>query len=259
MEARPFSLVKWYMDCVTEAGDVVIVYCADLRWHGVHAVLCSVLEGHEEHVGTRSSISSYRVSSEGGRISAELPKLGVSGTWEADAAAVERTVYENGTGSVHWNCLQPRSLVHVRVGDRELSGLGYAECLTMTIPPWQLPMRQLRWGRFVSPRDSLAWVDWQGPHNTRFAICNGVALMPLTVSESEVTVDGAVLRIEASLPLRSGRLGSTILPGAPAIAKLLPLSIFNVEEHKWRSRGELVTEDRTSRGWVIHEVVHWKI
>src|ERR1017187_10235981 len=234
------------MDCVTEAGDVVIVYCANLCWHGVHAVLYSVLEGNEEHVGTRSSISSYRVSCEGGRISAELPKLGVCGTWEADAAPVERTVYENGTGHVHWNCLQPRSLVHVRAGDRELSGLGYAECLTMTIPPWQLPMLELRWGRFVSLRDSLAWVDWKGPHNTSFAICNGVVLMPVTVSESEVAADGAVLRIEASLPLRSGRLGSTILPGAPAFAKLLPLSIFNVEEHKWRSRGELATEDRTS-------------
>jgi hypothetical protein len=252
-------LVKWYMDCVTEEGDVAIVYCADLRWHGVHAVLCSVLEGNEEHVGTSTSISSYRVSSDGGRISADLPKLGVSGTWEADAAPVERTVYEHGAGHMHWNCLQPRSLVRVRIGDRELSGLGYAECLTMTIPPWQLPMCQLRWGRFVSPQDSLVWVDWQGTYETSFAIMNGNEFKPLTVSETAVAVDGTTLRIEAGLPLRSGRLGSTILPGAPAIAKLLPLSIFNVEEHKWRSRGELAAQDRTSGGWVIHEVVHWKI
>jgi hypothetical protein len=246
------------MDCVTDAGDVVIVYCADLRWHGVHALLCSVLEGNEIQVGTRTSISSFRVSSDGGRISAELPKLGVSGTWEADATAVERTVYEHGTGRVHWSCLQPRSLAHVRVGDRELNGLGYAECLTMTIPPWQLPMRELRWGRFVSPQDSLAWVDWQGPYSTSFANHNGKELTPHTVSESEVAVDGATLRMEAGLPLRSGRLGSTILPGAPAIAKLLPLSIFKVEEHKWRCLGKLAMRERTSSGWVIHEVVHWK-
>jgi hypothetical protein len=217
-----------------------------------------VLEGIKEQVGTRTSISSFRVSSEDGRISAELPKLGVFGTWEADTKGVERTVYEHGTGRVHWNCLQPRSLARVQIGDREMCGLGYAECLTMTGPPWKLPMRQLHWGRFVSLQDSLAWVDWQGTYNTSFAILNGEELMPLTVSESEVAVDGATLRIEAGMPLRSGRLGSTILPGAPAIAKLLPLSIFNVEEYKWRSRGELAAPDRTSRGWVIHEVVHWK-
>ena len=247
------------MDCVTDAGDVVIVYCADLCWHGVHVTLCSVLEGNEEHVGTQTSISSYRVSSDGGHISVDLPKLGVSGIWEADATPVERTVYEQGARRVYWNCLQPRALVRVRIGDRDLCGLGYAECLTMTIPPWQLPMRQLRWGRFVSPQYSLAWLDWQGPYSTCFAICNGTELMPLTVSETEVAVAGATLRIEAGLPMRSGRLGSTILPGAPAIAKLLPLAVFDVEEHKYRSRGELTAQDRISTGWVIHEVVHWEI
>jgi hypothetical protein len=246
------------MDCVTDQGDAVIVYCADLCWHGVHALLGSVLFGNERESGTRTSISGYKISCDDSRISVNLPKLGVSGDWQADAATVERTVYERDGGCVHWNCLQPRSVVRVRVADRELSGLGYAECLTMTIPPWQLPMRQLRWGRFVSSEDSLAWVDWQGAHNASFAIMNGEEYKPLTVSESEVALPGATLRIEAGLPLRSGRLGSTILPGSSRLKKLLPLSILNVEERKWRSRGMMTANDRTSTGWVIHEVVHWE-
>ncbi len=252
-------MVKWYLDCVTDAGDAVIVYCADLRWHGVHAVIGSVLSGDERHVGTRTSISGYRISCDDLRIAVNLPRLGVSGDWEADAAPVERTVYEQDAGRVHWNCLQPRSVVRVRIGDREWSGLGYAECLTLTIPPWQLPMRQLRWGRFVSPQDSLAWVDWQGAYDTSFAILNGEEYRPLTVSESEVALPGATLRIEAGLPLRSGRLKSTILPGASGLRKLLPRSIFNAEERKWRSRGILTANDRSSAGWVIHEVVHWEV
>jgi len=259
VQASAFSLVKWYMDCVTEAGGVAIVYCADLRWHGVHATLSSVLTGDDELIGTRTSISHHKLTFDGGCISADLPKLGVSGLWEADAPPVEHTVFEQDSGRIHWNCLQPRSRVHLRVGDRELSGLGYAECLTVTIPPWQLPMRQLRWGRFVSPQDSLAWVEWKGSFNTSFAILNGEECEPQTVSESEVIAPNATLGIEPGLPLRSGRLRSTILPGAPALGKLFPSSLFNAEERKWRSRGVLTAPDRVSTGWVIHEVVQWKL
>jgi hypothetical protein len=257
--ASSFSLIKWYLDCVTDEGEVTIVYLAELRWHGVHLHLASVVGGIEESMGTRSSMSPCRLSSNGGRICAEHAKLGVLGIWEADATAVERTVYENGSGYVRWNCLQPRSLVQLRVKDRELTGLGYAECLTLTIPPWQLPMRQLRWGRFVSPEDSLAWVDWQGPFSTNFAIHNGEETKLNTVTEAEVRFPGATLTIERGLALRSGRLGSTILPGIPALGMLLPSSLFNVEECKWRSRGTLVTKDRGSSGWVIHEVVQWSV
>lgn len=259
MKARPFSLVKWYMDCVTDEGSVAILYCADLHWHGVHAQLSSVLSGNKQPAVTRTSISRHQISNDGGRISAALPKLDVSGVWEADAAPFERTVYERDTGCVRWNCLQPRSRAHVRIGDRELSGAGYAECLTITIPPWRLPLRRLRWGRFVSPQDCLTWIDWHGAYNTCFAIYNGNERMPLAVSDSEVVVDDARLEIEAGVALRSGKLGTTILPGAPGLGKLLPFSIFNVDERKWLSRGSMTTKDGTSTGWVIHEVVRWEV
>jgi hypothetical protein len=62
-----------------------------------------------------------------------------------------------------------------------------------------------------------------------------------------------------SFPLRAGRLGATVLPGAPALGKLLPRSLRNIEEQKWRSRGVWKAQDGSSHGWVIHEVVHWKL
>jgi len=249
VHASPFSLVKWYLDCVTDDCDVAIVYCAEMRWRRVHATVGSVLFGDGRGVSTRTSLSRHRVSRDSSLISAELPKLGVSGCWEAGEIPFERVVYENGVGRVQWNCLQPRSDVRVRVGDRELHGIGYAECLTLTIPPWQLPMQTLRWGRFASSEHSLAWVDWQGPFNTSFAVLDGKECKPLMVSESRVTVPGADLRIEPGLSLRSGRLGATILPGAFRLADLFPSSIFNVDEHKWRSRGALTLNGPTDSGW----------
>lgn len=254
-----FSLVKWYMDCVTDSGDTAILYCADLHWRGVHLAYSSVLSVLGESVESHSSMARYRLSSSSDQILVEFPRLHISGKWKADAAPVQRTVYENASGSVLWNCLQPGSAVSLRVGGRELTGLGYAECLTLTLPPWQLPMRQLRWGRFVSPDDSLAWVDWQGEYSTSFAIHNGRECETLSVSDSEIAIHGATLRMEESFPLRAGRLGSTVLPGAPMLGKLLPRSLLKIEEQKWRSRGILNSQNRSSHGWVIHEVVHWKL
>jgi hypothetical protein len=258
VEATPFLLVKWYLDCVTDLGDAVILYCAELRWRGLHASYSSVLSVDGRSVESHASMTRCRLSSAGGEILVELPRLGVSGRWEASAPPFEHTVYEDVSGSVLWNCLQPRASVRLRIGDRELTGLGYAECLTVTLPPWQLPMSQLRWGRFVSPEDSLAWIDWQGPYSTSFAVHNGSRCETLSVSDSEVALRHATLRMEESFPLRAGRLGSTILPGALALRKMLPRSLFNIEEHKWRSRGILNAQDRISTGWAVHEVVHWK-
>lgn len=246
------------MDCVTDPGDAVILYCAELRWRGLHASYSSVLSVDGRSMESHASMARYRLSSTEAQILVELPRLGVSGRWEASAAPFQHTVYEDASGSVLWNCVQPRASVHLRIGDRELAGLGYAECLTVTLPPWRLPMRQLRWGRFVSPEDSLAWIDWQGAYSTSFAVRNGVRCETLSVSDSEVALRGASLRMEESFPLRTGRVGDTILPGAPALGRMLPRGLFNIEEHKWRSRGILNAEDRSSKGWVIHEVVHWK-
>jgi hypothetical protein len=258
VEAGSFFLVKWYMDCVADSGDAAIVYCAELRWRGLHAAYSSVLSVDGASVEAHASMARYRLSSTDGEILVELPRLGVSSRWEASAAPFEQTVYEDASGSVLWNCQQPRASAHLRIGDRELAGLGYAERLTVTLPPWRLPMSRLRWGRFVSPGDSLAWIDWQGPYSTSFAVHNGVRCETLSVSDSEVAMRDATLRMEESFPLRAGRLGSTILPGAPALRKMLPRSLANIEEYKWRSRGILNAQGHSGNGWAIHEVVHWK-
>jgi hypothetical protein len=245
------------MDCVTERGETAILYCADLSWRGISASYSSVLLADEHAIDTQSSMKRYRLSSSGDRISVEFPRLQVQGTWNATAAPVQHTMYKDARGSVRWNCLQPGSSVHVTVGERELSGLGYAECLTLTLPPWQLPLRQLRWGRFVSPQDSLAWIDWQGSYSTSIAVYNSRKCEPLSISDTEVVLNDARLTLDQPLSLRSGRLGATVLSGAPMLRILLPDSLSNIEERKWRSRATLETPDRQSQGWAIHEVVNW--
>lgn len=259
MRASPFSLNKWYLDCVTEDGDLAIVYCAELSWRGVRLHLNSTLAGVRGEIHTSTSVSRFHITARDRSITADLPKLGVSGTWDAGCDAVERLVYEGEGGALHWNCLQPRSTVRLELPDRTMSGLGYAEQVVLTVPPWKLPLRQLRWGRFVSTNDALAWVDWKGGFEAAFAVQDGEETALDSVRDHEVATADATLRIEQGVELRSGTLASTILPGLPVLQKVLPRRLFSIKEHKSCSRGVLTTRGRVSTGWVIHEVVDWNV
>ncbi len=253
-------MVKWYWDCVTDAGEAAIVYCADLHWRGMHARLGSVLEsGPEEDACTRTSLGRYKIERSSDEIALDYPRLKVAGSWRALCSPFQRTVYEEAGGSIVWNCLQPGSRVKMRSGEREFEGLGYAECLTVTVAPWRLPLRQLRWGRFVSAGHSLAWVDWQGEHIASFAVADGIECDLRSVSESKVATQSGTLEIGEGISLRGGRLRSTILPGAATLKRLFPASVFNIREQKWKSRGTLAQGEETSHGWVIHEVVDWEL
>lgn len=259
-----FSLVKWYMDCVSEAGEVVILYSARVRWRGIGLAYSNLIWTDGAAGKSASSMHGAKISREEQQIVVASQPLGLQGTWAARAAPIERTVYACESGSVIWNCLQPAASVSLKIGEKKLTGAGYAECLTLTLPPWQLPLRHLQWGRFVSGRDTLtteavAWIEWKGPYAMSLVIHNGASHEGASIATTEVRWDGGKLRMEEPLALRAGRLGSTILPAAPALSRIFPHSLFNVEERKWRSRGILEAPDRKSRGWVIHETVDWNL
>ena len=147
------------------------------------------------------------------------------------------------TEGVHWDCVQPRARVELRMPDgRTLRGRGYAEVLSLSIAPWRLPIHELRWGRFAGERHGAVWIEWLGPHPLKLVLLDGArvdAMPPLRLSDEVV--------------LRSGRIGETAL-------RLLPRRLpgLGLEETKWRSRGELALPgEPPDRGWAIHEVVRW--
>lgn len=259
MSPAAFSLVKWYLDCVTESGEVAILYSARVRWRGMALSYSSFVGLGGQSRTERSSMRSAKIVPAADTISVQAPQLDLSGIWTAKAASFESTVFKDDLGSAVWNCLQPASAASVIAQGRTLTGQGYAECLTLTLPPWKLPMRHLRWGRFVSPRDALAWIDWQGSYSLTLVVHNGAHLRDPSITDDAVSCSGVTLRMQEPASIRAGRLVSTILPRAPALAKLFPRSLFDIEEKKWRSRGVLEAADHESRGWVIHEAVDWNV
>ena len=256
-----FLLTKWYLDCVAESGDAVILYVADLRWNALTVHYGSLLTVLGGRVGSTSSLRGGTMPEVlDGMIVVNLPQLDVEGTWQALRSPIQRTISESEDGSVGWHCLQPMSQVDLLLrGKARITGRGYAECLTLTVLPWKLPMHELHWGRFLSDLDAVVWIDWRGPQQHRIVFHNGEECQVKSITESEIVFADSDTRLELDrgLVLREGRLGDTVFPGVSRLVELLPRSMLLVNECKWRSRGFMHSSVAESSGYAIHEVVKW--
>ena len=255
-----FHLTKWYLDCVTADGDVFIGYSALLSFKALHLTFSNVLTfSASGAVESKVSFGSSPIPrSEGDTIRWTCPQLHVGGRWRARCAPVASDLYERDGGVLRWSCLQPAAEVSVVRGSDLFAGLGYAECLELSIPPWELPISELRWGRFVSESEALVWIDWRGAHPLTCISHNGSALTPGRVTDESVQVEGISLDLTDRTVIRHEPLLSLGLDQIPGMKKLIPLRMLRADECKWRSRGIFSRPDAPpSSGWTIHEIVRF--
>jgi len=255
-----FLLTKWYLDCVDDSGRAVVLYWASLQWGRLRlhygGVLASNLPGAS---GTR-----YTLRPGGGPVPGEdqlawrCDRLDVAGTWTRREPPVVRTLLERPDGIIRWRCFSPRADADVRVGNVSVRGCGYAEWLTMTLPPWRVPFRRLRWGRFHGAEHSLVWIDLQGRFSRTWVFADAIERPDAEVHAEAVTLpaEGATLRLDRTVTLRSGRLLRTGLRPLRLLVPLVP-RWRNARESKWLTRAALAGPRGRIEGWAVHEEVTW--
>jgi len=251
-----FEVSKWYCDCVDESGAVSILYTGTAKGsHGFRFHYSSLLEAGKSTITHRSLRAATPPELVGGGLRWRSKPLGIDAEWQADSQPVRATVFSSAAGSIEWECLMPRA--HARLGT--LTGFGYVERLTMTLAPWKLPLRTLRWGRFATASDWVVWIDWRGDYSTRLVFRNGEQVAAVAVEDDGVDfADGARLALAGPLEIRKGRLGATALAAIPGLRNSLPGRLLRIDECKWRSRARLVQPGRpVAEGFAIHERVEW--
>ncbi|MGA7161477.1 MAG: hypothetical protein WBZ48_10775 [Bacteroidota bacterium] len=264
MRTKPdFSLRKWYLDCVADNGDAFIGYSAALQWKALPIHYSSVIRirGNSE----ASSETSLRKSSfphmGDQQIDWSSKELNLRGTWIPMSKPVRQTLYDSTQGTVTWSCMHPRSKADISFGKREhIVGLGYAELLELTIKPWQLPIAELRWGRYLSECDALVWIEWRGEAPLSVVFHNGSQIRNVSITDEQISIDEdrTVLSLAESTELRKGVLVSTALSMIPGIEAIVPARMLHTYECKWRSRGALkIDGSLRSSGWAIHEVIRF--
>ncbi|MGO9094217.1 MAG: hypothetical protein ACLQGV_03255 [Bryobacteraceae bacterium] len=251
-----FEMSKWYLDCITGSGDASIAYAGVVQWGPIRLHYSNLLESTGGLVGVRHSLRPQdEPIVDRGSLRWRSRALKTGGEWQADSAEIRETVFASETGAVEWHCLMPRA--QARIHHR--TGIGYAEHLRMTIAPWKLPIRTLRWGRFGTPSEWIVWIDWLGEFTRRIVYRNGQLAPTCPIEDGQIEFhDGARLILDRSLVLRQGPLGSTALSVIPGIRETFPAHMLQVNETKWRSQGRLERPGgSTVEGWAIHERVDW--
>jgi hypothetical protein len=138
-------------------------------------------------------------------------------------------------------------------------GCGYAEWLTMTLPPWRIPFRRLRWGRFHGAEHSLVWIDLRGGCSRTWVFADGIERPDGEVRAETVTLaaEGSTLVLDRGITLRSGRLLRTGLRPLRLLVSLVP-RWRDAHESKWLTRAVLAGPRGRTEGWAVHEEVTWR-
>ena len=260
---RGFELSKWYADCVSDDGRAAIIYHARLRWRSVTIHYSSLLT-HTPGTPTCARFSVRRCEAptlSEDKIHWKSDAWDAAGMWSHLGPGQRNLLFDSSDGSLDWNCIAPRAVAVLNAGPASVTrGWGYVEHLSLTLPPWQLPIKRLRWGRFVNATDAMVWIDWEGAHATRVVYLNGAPCSAITIDETRVVLeaDRGTLQLQDSIVIRDGQLGSTALAVIPHLERIFPASILRVRECKWLSTAVLRRPGLPdATGTAIHEVVEW--
>jgi len=254
---------KWYLDCVTDEGEAFVGYSASLRWKTLSLEYSSILirRTSGEKLVESTLYGGRHPDVIGESVRWECPSLKLKGIWNARQQPISHTVFGSSDSPLSWSCLQPHAVAEISVGDiGTFKGFGYVDYLNLPAQPWKLPLDELRWGRYLSEKDSIIWMDFKGPCPDTIVYHDGALCEGARVTDRGIILGENHLNIsfEETRVLREGTLASTALSDIPGINTLLPARMLNTEECKWRSRGFLRKADSIlSSGWAIHEVVRW--
>ena len=255
-----FRLEKWYFDCVTSDGAVLIGYAARLNWGLVGLSYgASMTKAKGGRLAQRQSLSFGTVNEEAGTICWANDLLKVHGEWTGGEPIPRTIMVDEPLGHIEWECLGANCAVDVCSDERVMTGTGYVEKLTMTIPPWELPFTELRWGRFISDDGSsyMVWTDMRGGAVHTWVWVNSGQPVAGIVDGGGVRTDLAELAFLSSEPLRSDTVAGTLLGRLQFLKRLLPEGVRAIQEDKQVSMCVVRTQGSESNGSSINEVVTW--
>lgn len=239
---------------------MAIGYCARLRSRRLSLTWQALTVWKDDRrTFERSSLAKSPMPSRSSdHITWTAPALECSVDAGANQPAAALRLFETTTGFVDWRCEAPLADVVIQVaGSAPLRGIGYVESLELTIPPWQLPIRELRWGRWAASEcaHSIVWIDWRGESPRNWVLIDGVPAPVLDIRDDRVDLTTSALTL-ASANTLSARAIEDILTGIPPLRAIVPRSLLHFREVKWVSRGTWRRPDEPdAEGLALHERV----
>lgn len=282
-----FLLDKWYFDAVDERGRAAIVHAAVFRFGLIKlhygAILASESSNaaHIQHATIRAGDMPI-TSSRGTAWTCDSLGLSISctplepHTPNAPQLPPPHRLLDRDDGLVDWAPIHHRAMVDLRTPDFSIRGLGYAERLTMTLRPWDLPINVMHWGRWIGESTSMVWLRWEGPVPRSLVLLNdpepngagsaagsGAGIHSTDANTAGVLprlvrADDSTLSISQSHLLRDESLADSLVSIIPGLRTWTPARTLAAHERRWLSRGTLTRPNAApEHGWAIHEEIRF--
>jgi hypothetical protein len=252
-----FRMSKWYLDCVTDSGDVSIAYTGSLQWGPVHLHYSNLREGGVLPRTQDSLWPQPEPEIENSVVRWHSKALSLTAEWTRDVDELRETLFESAEGTIEWRCVAPRAWA--KMGN--FAGLGYVEQIMITVPPSKIPIQTITWGRFLTPTDWIVWLAWTQPGcpPRQILYLNGAQVPNPVIEDDELRFgDGSRLTLDRSLQIRTNDSDTSSLGSIPGLSGTFPMRLLQLNESKWRSKGALERPGQPDlEGWAIHEELVW--
>lgn len=254
-----FALEKWYLDVVEPDGSATIAYWASLTWSGVdvtwHNVCRYALGAAPEERSSLRHVAPPLIAD--ACVSWTSKRLELETAHDTTTPGLTVTLLDDARGRITWECVAPAARARVVSDGLRGEGTGYAERITITVLPWEMPIKELRWGRWMSEDASvsLVWIDWRGPSPRRWVVYGGALRDDASVGDDGVALGAGRLALGTPRTLHDRSVGK-LLRGITGLARVATHIPMAWEETKWCSRGTWTNAaGESAQGWAIHEIV----
>lgn len=256
IKQHPFTFESWYFDCIDETtNDVFIGYTVKFRWKFISM-------RYHGYVLSKKDVQTERNSfSKPARVNVITPILSISsklydfsGTWEERGSSFTENIFENEKGSVHLECFQPRSDVNIRLKNDIIAGTGFCKRIKLNIKPWQMPLKELKWGRCHTDSETYIWVYAKGDPAINLMLLNNkqykiTSITPATVCTEDFSLNFDKLRI-----VQNSRIENMISKSL-SLKTVLPPKAKKIHTLKFYSPVTIKNGDSVKKGKAIFETL----
>jgi hypothetical protein len=249
------------MDCIDNQGNCFIVYWAKVEFFLIRFVYSGLLFCDAKGFTTeKSTLRKIRKPTINGSINFNCRYLKTDVVLIRMNDPINRSLYKDSVNNeLIWNCHHPKALSEIKYNNNIYKGFGYAETLFSLIKPWNLPIDELRWGRFLSDAYTVIWIYWKGKYPINKLFFNGVEYNDAGFTNDLIIFGNGAYQLKF-LQIQVIRYGK--LSGLFSKMKLLRTffnrRILNTVEIKYKSRTAFSKKSIVlSNDWSLFEIVTW--